>query len=327
MKLIEIWADPGHDDTLAGIAEQREVVDCWRGPSVEGDRRLTRMLVRPEQTQAVLDALQQVLGGAAESRITVQALETVLPRLKEPETDTETEDRQGPAATREALYESVEKNARLDRNFVLLVVLSTVVAAIGLVKNNAAVVIGAMVIAPLLGPNLALAMGTALGDSALMLKAAVTNLVGLGLAIALSFVIGTMLPHDLSSHELMTRTDVGLDSVALALASGAAAVLSMTTGLPAVLVGVMVAVALLPPAATFGLMLGFGFGNLAVNAGLLLAVNVVCVNLAAKVVLLVQGVKPRTWLEKRAARQSMVIYIVLWIVTLAALVGIIYLKG
>ena len=85
--------------------------------------------------------------------------------------------------------------------------------------------IGAMVIAPLLGPNLALALGTALGDSRLMLHSLRTNLAGLGLALLVSVFIGMLWSVNLESAELLARTDVGMESVALALASGAAAVL------------------------------------------------------------------------------------------------------
>jgi len=67
----------------------------------------------------------------------------------------------------------------------------------------------------------------------------------------------------------MSRTDVGLDSVALALASGAAAVLSLTTGVSSTLVGVMVAVALLPPTLAVGILLGDGRWELAAGAMLM----------------------------------------------------------
>jgi uncharacterized membrane protein len=119
---------------------------------------------------------------------------------------------------------------------------------------------------------------------------------------------------------------VGWDSIALALASGAAAVISLTTGLSSVLVGVMVAVALLPPTATLGIMLGAGHTDLAVGAALLLAVNIVCVNLAAKVVFWIRGIKPRSWLEKQKANQSMFTYIVIWVLSLAILMVIILLR-
>jgi uncharacterized hydrophobic protein (TIGR00341 family) len=270
----------------------------------------------------VLDALQTVLGAQREARVLVIAVETVLPRP--PEAERRKED--AATAAREALYDSVEKNARLDLNFAVLVILSTVVAAIGLIAGNVAVVIGAMVIAPLLGPNLALGLGTALGDIKVMHKALVANVAGIGIAVALSAILGYFWPFESLSGELMARTEAGLDSVALELASGAAAALSLTTGLPSVLVGVMVAVALLPPAATLGLMLGHGHPDLAFGAGLLLAVNVVCVNLSSKVVFLLRGIRPRTWWEKEKARRAMVYYIAAWLVTLAILVAAIYFR-
>jgi len=208
----------------------------------------------------------------------------------------------------------------------LLVFLSTVVVAIGLIEDNVAVVIGAMVIAPLLGPNIALALGAALGDMPLMWKAIKTTLAGLATALLFSILIGIFWPLNASSQELMARTDVGLDSVVLALASGAAAVISLTTGLASVLVGVMVAVALLPPTATLGIMLGSGQTKLAVGAALLLAVNIVCVNLAAKIVFWVRGVKPRSWLEKQKANQSMVTYLVIWVLSLTFLLVVIFIR-
>ncbi|MDH5436078.1 MAG: DUF389 domain-containing protein, partial [Gammaproteobacteria bacterium] len=106
----------------------------------------------------------------------------------------------------------------------------------------------------------------------------------------------------------------------------AAAVISLTTGLSGVLVGVMVAIALLPPTAVLGITLGAGHYDLAAGAGLLLAVNIVCLNLASKLVFLVKGVKPRTWLEQRKAHQSNVVYIIFWLVSLIILMVAIYLR-
>jgi uncharacterized membrane protein len=86
-------------------------------------------------------------------------------------------------------------------------------------------------------------------------------------------------------------------------------VISLTTGISSVLVGVMVAVALLPPTAVLGMMIGQDEWQLAHATALLLLINIVSVNLAAKLVLFFKGVKPRTWLEKQQARQSMKSYI------------------
>lgn len=89
----------------------------------------------------------------------------------------------------------------------------------------------------------------------------------------------------------------------------------------------MVAVALLPPTATLGMLLGSGQPQLAFGAALLLAVNVVCVLLSAMTVFLLKGVKPRTWLERTKAKQSMAISIALWATLLLALVAVILVRG
>ena len=321
MKFIEVVADSRLVGTVTDIAERHAVSDLRLGFKAEDGRQAMRILVSDDKVQPVLDALQMAIESRKGAYVAVIPVETVLPRPREAERQEE----DAAIASRESLYISVEKGARLDADFLVLVLLSTIVATIGLIEDNVAVVVGAMVIAPLLGPNLALGLGTALGDLGLMGRAVRTNLAGLALSLTLAILIGLVMPLDLSSHELMARTDVGFDSVALALASGAAAVLSMTTGLPSVLVGVMVAVALLPPAATLGLMLGSGNVHLAFGAGLLLAVNVVCVNLASKLVFLVKGIRPRTWWQKEKARQSMATYLALWAVSLLVLLYAIYL--
>jgi uncharacterized hydrophobic protein (TIGR00341 family) len=285
------------------------------------------MLVDDASRQAVMDALQGVLASSENARILILPVEAVRPR---PEQDQDADEaRKGSSiqTTREELYDKIERGARLDSNFLLMVALSTIVASIGLIENNVAVIVGAMVIAPLLGPNISLAFATSLGDNELIWESLKTNLAGLLLALSMAFVIGWWWPMYLDGSELLLRTDVGLDSVTLALASGAAAVLSMTTSLASALVGVMVAVALLPPAATLGMMLGSGQYGLAFGAALLLAVNVVCVTLAAKLMFLFKGVKPRTWLEKRRARQSFTTYILIWVALLGILVTVIVLRG
>ncbi|MCU7853791.1 MAG: TIGR00341 family protein [Candidatus Thiodiazotropha sp. (ex Monitilora ramsayi)] len=317
MKLIEVIADTGSIPTVSVISEKYKARDFRLGREGEDGRLAMRMLVTDENVQLVLDALQNVLGAQPMARIIVFPVDATLPQAK-----SEAEKKEDKASTtREAMYASVDKNARLDVNYVVLVILSTVVAAIGLVENNVAVVIGAMVIAPLLGPNLAFGLGTALGDVHLMNKSLQSLLAGIGIAISLSFLIGVLWPFGITGTELLARTYVGLDSLALALASGAAAALSLTTGLPSVLVGVMVAVALLPPAAAVGLTLGHARPDLAQGAALLLAANIVCVNLAAKVVFLVKGIRPRTWAEKAKAKRAMTIYIMVWAVTLLLLIA------
>lgn len=111
---------------------------------------------------------------------------------------------------------------------------------------------------------------------------------------------------------ILLRTDVGWGSLALAFASGCAAALALLSGSTSGLVGVMVAVALLPPAVTAGVMIGAReFGN-ATGAFLLFTANVAALNVASQLVLLARGVRPRKWAERRLAARALRWSLLFW---------------
>ena len=143
--------------------------------------------------------------------------------------------------------------------------------------------------------------------------------------MALSVIIGALVHVDPSLPEVASRTRAGPGDFAVALASGCAGALAFTTGVSATLIGVMVAVALLPPLVTFGLLLGGGHPALAMGALSLFLMNLICVNLAGVTTFLVQSIRPATWWEKDRAKTATRIAIGLWVALLAALVGLIVL--
>lgn len=320
MHLIEIFTETSLVDSYAAAADQADAEIVTRNEGTDGHAAL-KILVTTGDPQSLLDTLQRLTPEDGKTRIVMMVPELVLPQPKSDENSPSRSD----ATTREELYKQIEQDARVDGVFLVLVVLSTVVAALGLLSDNVAVIIGAMMIAPLLGPNLSLALAVALGDLVLLRRAVVANAIGVALTVGTGITVGVAWPGTLMSHELLLRTDVGLDSVVLALTAGAAAVLSLTTRLPTVLVGVVIAAAFLPPAATIGLMVGAHNWPLAIGATTLLAVNIVCVSLAAQIVFLIRGVRPRTWLERARVRQSVAINLVLWVLMLAGLVAVIVL--
>jgi uncharacterized hydrophobic protein (TIGR00341 family) len=150
-----------------------------------------------------------------------------------------------------------------------------------------------------------------------------TNAIGLLLATVVAFLAGLVLDVDVAAAEIASRTEIGLGDLVLALAAGVAGALAFTTGVPSALVGVMVAVALLPPLVVFGMLLAAAQPMQALNALMLVACNLVGINLAGVATFLVQGVSPRTWWEaersKKIARRALAIWIIL-LITLAALV-------
>lgn len=324
LRIIEISAPDKRHAAIKKLAEKHEAIDYWYSARNKDGRRSTQILVHLNHQQALMDELQKEMHKEDHWRLIVLPVESTLPENRQTENESDDGKKPSrPSITREALYNEVIKNAEADSNFILLVFLSTIVCAIGLLNNNIAVVIGAMVIAPLLGPNLALTLGAALGDKDLMTKALKTNAAGLSLTIGLSVIVGLLFSNGNTSYELISRATVGYDALLLAFASGAAAVLSLTTGLSTALVGVMVAVALMPPAVAMGVFIGDGTLRLAYGASLLLASNIVCVSLAAQIVFLVKGIKPRTWYMRRKSKQSVTRTTIFWIIMLLTLIALI----
>jgi uncharacterized hydrophobic protein (TIGR00341 family) len=328
LRLIEMVLQQKDGREVRELLKEHKVLEHRQVRLPDGEV-LVRILLDAERSEAVLDLLEKRYTGAEGNRVVIMPVEATLPRAEpepkaapgQPPPQEKSPERIG----REELYEDIKDAARCSRVYLAMVVLSTIVAAVGLYYNSVAIIIGAMVIAPLLGPNMALALATTLGDLALLRRALMTSLAGIATTMALSLIIGVLLQVNPASPELASRNGVGLGDIVVALASGAAGALAFTTGVSATLIGVMVAVALLPPLATFGLLLGGGHPAMAVGALSLFLMNLICVNLAGVMTFLVQGIRPTIWWEKDRAAKATRIAILLWAAMLAALIGLVLL--
>ncbi|MEL6861056.1 MAG: TIGR00341 family protein [Pseudomonadota bacterium] len=298
-------------ETAIRAIRAADPIDYIVVPLEQKDRRFVSVFLRDGTRQTLLDNLQSCLEDEKDWRISIVSVEATTPAIPEDKKLQQKRASQRKLALREELYHDISADAKLDRDFVVLVVLSTIVAAVGLHSNSVAAVIGAMVIAPLLGPIMGFSLGAALGDRKLLFGAARTLGIGVVIALACAILISFTIPVDFGSRELMSRAEVRLDGMALAIAAGAAAALSLTRGANATLVGVMVAAALLPPGAAIGLFIGTGEWALASRAGLLLALNVASLVLSALVVFRVRDIRPRTWMERKGADRAVMINIAL----------------
>ena len=314
MRLLE-FPLPADDrfDTVIRAVKAADPIDYYVQNTERKDRKLISVFIREGTGQSLIDNIQTALETCDDFRITVLPVEATAPNIEEA---TDQKAQKQIQATREEIYSDVSTGARLDRDFVIMVVLSTIVAAIGLNSDGIAAVIGAMVIAPLLGPVLGFSMGAALGDFKLLKRASVTLASGIGIALLCAWLLSFVLQIDLQSRELMSRAEVRLDGLALAMAAGGAAALSLTRGQASALVGVMVAAALLPPGAALGLFVGTGHWTLAMRAGLLLALNVVALVLAALIVFRLRKIRPRAWIDQKNAQRAVWINAVLSILLL-----------
>ena len=324
LRMMEIIVPETDLRDLARLLEESHGVEPWSETLDEGRGRV-RVLLPAGRTEEVMDQLQQRFGMKPEFRVILLAVQATLPKLEEEAPPPEEKKEKKPElrtpnrVSREELYETVGGGTKLTFIFLLTVALSTLVAAIGLVRGDVAIIIGAMVIAPLLGPNVAMALAVTLGDTPRLFKSIRTLTAGILLAAAVALVFGLLVHVDPASPQLAARTTLGLSDVLLASAAGVAGALAFTTGLPAALIGVMVAVALLPPLATAGLMLGAGRPDLALRATALFTTNVACVNLAGVVTFLFQRIRPRPWWEGRRAKKATRWAIVFWALLLVLL--------
>ena len=301
MKQVEIHLKKRDSDTIVRAIKAFEPVDWIQFDIEQQDRKMIRVLMHDGRCQVLIDAVSEALEDSRDWRVTMIPVEASLPEPRELEQDEAASDLR---VLREELLDDVVKDATLTRDFLILSALSTVVAAIGLNSNGVAAVIGAMVIAPLLGPILGFALGAGLGNMALLRQSGATLAGGLGISLFVAFLISFVLPLNTDSYELMSRTQVRLDSVALALAAGGAAALSMAQGKSAVLVGVMVAAALLPPGAAFGLFVGSQEWSYAGRSGLLLLLNIICLLVSALAIFRLKNIKPRGWIDQQNATRA-----------------------
>ncbi|MEM8721750.1 MAG: TIGR00341 family protein [Cyanobacteria bacterium P01_G01_bin.39] len=223
------------------------------------------------------------------------------------------------------IYQQISDSIHLNTTEVSLVILSTAIAAIGLIQNSEVVIIGAMVIAPLLKPNMALGIATTFGDLSLAIRTIKVGLTEILISLLLSILLGILVPVNLEMPEIAIRTSVHFSDVILAFASGVAGAISLTVGEQKAVVGVMVSVALLPPLVVLGMLIGSMLWSSAIATAVLVSTNIVCLNLAAIATFWVRDVRPQQWWQRFRASKITGIATIFWLIILALLISVIFM--
>lgn len=309
MKIIKIilnTEDQGLANSLIN-GNHDYIIDNWQ--YYAGERVVFKIIVSEINSQKLTDSITKLISKTDNARIIISPIDYSYPESETNQISTKT--------SHNDLLKEATANGSLNLIFISMVVLSTIVAGIGMLENNIAVIIGAMVIAPLLGPNLSLSIGTTFADYKLIASSLVTLITGLSISIIMSYTLGLWWDEPLTQTEILSRTEPSYSAIILALVSGAAAVLSLTTRVSSSLVGVMVAVAILPPASVLGVMLGTGELVLAKGAALLLGINLCSINLSANLVMIVRNIFPRSPKDKTKAKISIILSSLIWITLLS----------
>jgi len=295
-------------------------------------REYTAVATFPLPTAAVEPVLERLReAGIDESTYTViVAAETVISRRFEALEEEYTEDaeRGGDRISREELQAKADDLASGIGTYVLMTVISAVIATAGLLLDSPATVVGSMVIAPLIGPAMSAAVGTVVDDEDTFRRGVRMQVLGVAVAVGaatlFAFALRTLalVPPGLDPLELAEVSERLAPNVlvlVVAIGAGVAGIVSLMTGVSAALVGVMIAVALIPPAAAVGIGIAFSLPRLVVGAGVIVAVNVLSINLSALVVLWYEGYRPQRWFREDDARAAFVKRVAVLVAAIAVL--------
>ena len=189
--------------------------------------------------------------------------------------------------------EELIEDAQPGSDYFVLIVLSSIIATLGLLLNSPAVVIGAMLVAPLMSPILGFSLGIILGEGRLVRTSLESVFKGVMASIIVAIIIGLLSPLKEMTPEIIARTQPTLLDLLIALASGMAGAYAVSRkDVSAALPGVAIAAALAPPLGVVGL--GFANGNMPAAGGalLLFTTNLVTISLGGVIIFTLLGIHP-----------------------------------
>lgn len=194
------------------------------------------------------------------------------------------------AEQKQLIYQTIEEGSEPKVSFYILVILSSIIASYGLIANSAAVVIGAMIVAPLMIPIVGIALSLVSSDSHLFRYSATAEIAGALCSIALGFMAGKFTFGVELSPEILARTHPLPYDILVALAAGLAGAYSLINPrINAALAGIAIAVSLAPPLATTGICLALARYDLALGAFLLFFANFLAIQLASVFIFIANG--------------------------------------
>jgi len=209
--------------------------------------------------------------------------------------------------SQEEVYSKAQESATFNKAQWALMGLSSAIAAYGLMLDNLAVVIGAMMLAPILSPMVSSAISLTIGDRSLLQKAFRTSIFSIPLAVFIAMI--SVAPFEFSVNGTMSLiVSAGVENMILSLFVGSAAALAFVTGLRDQIAGVAVAIALVPPLAATGVGLNMQDLLFASRAFSIALVNLLAVLVSGSVSLKLLGFSPSSYYKEQSAKKMKYIF-------------------
>ena len=194
-------------------------------------------------------------------------------------------------------------------NFHFMLGLSAIISTLGLLANSVAIIIGAMIIAPLMGPIIGMAFAIAMGNRKLLRRSILTLFKGIILTVATSWLAASIIGLETVDSEILSRTNPTLIDFGIAMAAGLAGAFTQTRrSIADAIPGVAIAVALVPPLSVIGIGLALGEQTIALGASLLFLTNLICIIFFGSLVFLFQSYGNIARAKKGLAMSTIVMF-------------------
>lgn len=314
MRLIQAIIPEGKEEVITDILSEKGI-DYVITPETS-QRKYSDVLFFPIPKEGVEEVLDELRDAGLEKdgftivtkaeAIVAKDFEELKKRYQESKETDESK------VARQELMASAQSLSPSSPTYYLLLLAASLIATAGILLDNAAIVVGSMVIAPLIGPAMSSCVGTVINDQSLFSKGVKKQILGILLAVSTSILFTRLalvifLPPELdlfSLNQITNQLNPGFLSLVVALGSGLAGAFSLTAGINSALVGVMISVALLPPATATGIGISTLNLQIATSSVILLLINLVSINLAGTFTLWIQGYKPGRWYEQEGAEKA-----------------------
>ncbi len=296
MQVVQATFRPGEGKEAIELLETLglDIKDYKLITSETGDLLIINLLYG--NTDVVLDNLSEHFNFEEDDdrSMVIFTPDTIIPRDKDKIEESSFK------ANRESLVTYAQNNSTINDHFIFLAIMAAIIASMGLILDNTPVIVGSMIIAPVFGPIVAIAMGIVLGDFKLMGKGIMSEAAVLLIAVIIGLLMGAITPNIAITNALRVRMFPTVADILVALAAGGAGAYSLISGVRAQIVGVVIAAALIPVMCTVGI--GISLLNLSMVGGalLLLGGNYLALILAIIGVFYFKGLKPQIWYKFKA---------------------------
>jgi uncharacterized hydrophobic protein (TIGR00341 family) len=332
LKKIEVTVTEDEANKVEALLEKTELVYLSSKVEIEGEKCCFYSIVLPDNLadKTVADISAVIDLRLRENTIGVICVEgavsTYLDRLKEKVAKKPT-----PPSPLERLAESTERYTHLSKDVLTMAIFATMIALAGLFLDNVAILIGAMLLSPLLGPINAFAVNANLGRIRKLARSQAAVLLLLAaiiiLAAVITFVASQIVKLPASTTQITIRNHATLTDILIALILGLAAGIALFVWFPEILVGVAIAVAIVPPATVSGIGLALFNLNLFLGALILTLIYLFGLQLGSTLMLRIRGVLPRRYYQQTEARKRSAYSILILAVLLVILSLIVILSS